>query len=595
MLLSLLGGCAHASYVLVVDAADQGASRLCEVESVDDATGTTTRTCRPLSGAAISAPSQLSIELAHAAPDARYRARIASETSEAASADPGAVVGEVLGRLGQLGTMFAHQLTPSGSGAHQAETERGIRQDLLARVLDETRLGGSASVRTLAHTIVGTAVPPESHPTDVFRAYVDATPALVDSPAGPASPTAFGFPAAVPPPSRTVRWTEEDLRALIARAPGTDGARLTAFLAAHCEHSHWGDAPPAPTAQAWSDYVSAHPLSDDDALVAALDVGEDQLRHALTDESQSLSERVMSRIRRAREAVRAGAPSDADRLIVYVAQSAPLHHALEICRANIDFAMRQQIIPTAGQAAALRALRDDVDGFLGRVSSPAQIFETLLQPLITAVATEVLAGVAEEGTVHFGSYSTRPGSLHVEVTSRAGDDALETRLAVVDMTIGLGPIVAVSIGPYVSFGDFHQIRERLAPGAAAIDAPVRVFADESSWFGGGSAINVHFSLLRVDAENHFGLMVGYPFVDARGSQLGVLAGASYRHTFGLEVAVGVHVFATDRFSSSVSPTNGILTLQGANAALSRDAAVTQVPSAALFVMIGLSTDALMRL
>jgi hypothetical protein len=583
-----LNACALSNqYLLKVDADDPSASQLCLVEKPG------TLDCDPPGGAHLEGPGSLTVRVVNAEEDATYAAKIENETAGLASHQPGAVLKEVMGRLGALSDGISGSLLSKLDASEREPEQRTIRREVLSKTLQGLGMAAHAGVRKLQSEVVG----PEPAPTpgipteNLFRRYLRTTE-LAKEPTDGVATKIYGFPSNGPPPARVRDWDAADLQYLRDKlgANLTD-AMLSQRLRDYCGPDSFGNVTFTVPPVLWKEYVKA-PL-DEGAVLSGFGLTRELAKSALTGKSLAIVDLVREKIN---GATKAGVNGNAEqKQLVYFVQSANLYHRLDHCAHNIEF-LKSEIADTTS-VSNLGTLLGEVISLREEVKGAAQLFELVIAPFLADVARSVMQEKPRDGVVNFAAVGVEPGSLSVAV-ERTGDGEAASPISSFEFKVVATPRVAVSVGFLLSAGpgSFQRVEERTQPAHEEMGMPVasrRTLSLTENDTSYGAAISLHVTLYEPAPTHHVGLMLGYPLVDQTGTRASLLVGPSYRWTRGFQAGIGAHLFLAERLAHGV-PDTVDLSLPG-NETITRNAVVVERPGAAFFLMLGISQELLGQL
>lgn len=594
LLTALSPGCGGAPHRhLRINAATPSHSLLCDLETrvastpaSGDAVTVEDTNCSVLSGQSLEAPGQLSVTVENAQAGSSYQLRVDEELIASSGETPQAVVAEFARNVGGLAGFMGGKLATLAADSPQ------VSAIVSADQLNSVAAGLPGRTETVIHRLADSIVPPESESSEPATVAALVLPAFDGGPGHLATPP-VGFDNDDDVPFvRSRVLTDADLGTL--GAAGYSANEIADFASHYCANSSWGQ----PTNYT-SDLptLAAQPFTREQVL-GALGLDASLVVAWLGGEGGRLRDRIEQAFLAASEAGQPGATPDANALVFrQLLLEASLARDLDRCHDNLE-ALGRRADVDAPRHAALAATLQDVDALRSVAQDAVAIYDTLVLPFVTEIATQYLEGIANaDGTVEFGTRTLHAGHVSVTLSEEAADASL-TPITSLDVDVRTSPRIAVSVGALMTFCDGCLLRQRDEAVAASGTLPAgRVIRQYQDSFAAAAVVALHVSLAWV-GDHHFGLMLGYPLGQTTQSALTALFGGSYRFApIGLQVGVGVQLFEQQRLTSRDDPSTAgvdegrIVDLRAPGNELLTVADVTSTDvGVAGFATLGLSLD-----
>jgi hypothetical protein len=591
-----LAGCyAQNSYLLRIDAAQESRSELCVMKQAGAGGSLEEQSCEPLASQQLEAPGVLAVEVTNTSASKVYEVRL-EETRRGAEGGPtpDEVIQEVSSRLTGLSAGFVGGLDKEPGVAREAG-----RQLLLsvssAVGKDRPQLG--AALEGVADGLK--PKPAEASPDDgpaTMQPWVDAATHSWKKGSDISAPVVLGEPNRRPPP-RAVEYDAADFDYVAQRASEKDGQgksipdRLTGdafalFTVEWCTPESFGKDPF--TDQPW--VTEPAPWTDPQDLLKKLALDAPKIARLVSTGGFDITEHIKN-LRKEIVAAKPGSrPSEPALVLNYLLNVSRIAHDLDRCEHNLGSlppaseAVARQVAVTL---AAVKATRLRLESTMTAQS----VFQHAIAPIAVRAAVKELMSSGNGGTLAFGTYTLRAGTLSVSATSAEADAEPKAVTKLEFPVRNVGP-VSVSVGPFVSLCSecIHSVKERYdvvdADGTPSVR---RMISDEPGSRSIGYAAMLHYSLLG-GTRHQGGVALGYPLRDQTGTALGVLAGVGYRNTVGIQLSTGVHVFQTQKATVNLPVDVSAATTAGVTPDDVTDGSI----SAAWFLFIGATSDLLMK-
>ncbi len=532
--------------VLHLDASAPGTSRVCSYERGPD--GATRETdCRVWSGDSLPTGS-LTLDVVNATPGTAYDAKVGQASAGASPEDVSAVMAEVARRV--------QKLVRTAAGNDGGKTSAAVAQaiDIAAPELARSLRGGDRAVATAARPPAAT----------IFTGYLNggaldsAAATLAAAPAGALDLELNERSDRVPPP-RYYRLTDTDKAYLTAQ--GVAASALTTLVSEWCSAASFQHATRA------AQYAALAQAPDPAALAAALDLtASDAYAIALgRSSSAAFEQRLAALINEVRTQPWASI-SPAARAFFLMRHGMSLVARIDTCAANLA-AVGVPVPP------ALQTLRAQADAHAGALAD-------VLGPILTRGLARVEKTVTAAANGTLGTFPLEPGA--VDVTFGATVDGEHRELATYKAEVDGMPRFSLVIGPAMtmcksSWRCFDELQE-------FTDERGRGVARHRGHRDYSLATALHINLMGW-RRHGLGAVVGYPIGTPSDTKNNILLGLGWRHRYGLEIAVGAHIFQTPDLKAPFdAPTP--LYFEGPRAALSVDQLVHDELRSGVFVLIG---------
>lgn len=589
-----LGGCVTSKqYTLTLDPSDPKRNTLCERTNKDKPDAPPE--CHPVTGATLTGPSTLAVELDNADPSRTYIAHVEQTTQTAAGQIPQAVIAEVIGRFGDMvktveGKDPATPVVTSTllSGDAAATLDKGLRAvglDSAAGTIATLRDATVAAPETVFFdaTWVTPAVPATNAPAH-FATLKDvmARDPNKDRPL-------FGVGWSDLPPARDRVFTAEIVPRLVTAgfAQATVEDDVVKHVLDVC--SDFGVEPYDGKATAWAPYLEGLKLESLQGTEVLRDIGVDvsKLVELLRGKDTSVLGLLRSARTSAKAAYESGArPAAAQQVIHLLYATARLYDDAQVCAANLDFAAaltKDKAVKTKLETARASAARVLTSARVGR-----DLFRAFIDPMVTRSVVEALTA---GGSTHvaFGTVTLRPGKVNVAVADNATP---AKQVASYEFRVSSPGTISISVGPMLVACDgcFETVTEEVTPGDGMTMA-ARTLRRDRRGFGSGVATLLQFPLISYKWFE-LGPCIGYPISDVTGASKAILAGVSLGHRSGVSLSAGIHMFGTRRLKGGYGEV--IDTSQPGLEALTAESVSTPTYSASFFLSLNISTSLLAR-